>query len=412
MKLTVKSTAGMKLPAGKDDHFEFDDEIPGFGLRIREGGSRTLVFQYKLGAKQRRMTLGKLTAVNLDNARKKAKIYSGRVADGLDPAADKEEAKSQAANTFEATVKDFLTWQRTRTRKNGTVGLRPRSLLEIERYLLVHAKPLHKLRLAKISRTDIANCLAAVEKKSGPVAKNRGRSSLSALFSWAMQEGKADSNPVALTRKNEEKNRDRVLKPEEMRIIWSALEDDQYGAIVRLLALTGQRRDEIAGLRWSEISDSTILLPLERTKNGRAHSVPLSAAAQRIIAKQPRRSNADGRQRDLIFGFSEGPFSGWSTRKERLDQRIAKIQGKPLAAWRLHDLRRTAATGMADIGIQPHIIEAVLNHVSGHKGGVAGIYNRSTYEPEKRDTLKRWAEHLMAIVEGSKSKVVPLRQPA
>jgi len=414
MKITVKEATKATLPPGKTDHIEFDDDIPGFGLRIREGGSRTLIFQYKIGAKQRRMSLGRLSAVNLDEARRKARVYSGRVADGLDPAAEKAENKAQAQNTLEATAAEYLQWQRTRKRKNGTIGLKPRSQQEVERHLLIYAKPLHKLRIGKISRADVSNCLDAIEKKSGPVAKNRARASLSGLFKWAMQRGKADANPVALTARNEEGDgRKRVLKPAELRAIWNALPEDHYGAIVRLLMLTGQRRDEIAGLRWSEIVDSSIGLPRERTKNGQLHSIPLSSEAQAIIAAQARRINGDGRPRDLIFGFGDGPYSGWSTSKERLDARIKEDNGERVEPWRLHDLRRTVATIMAEeLGIQPHIIEAVLNHVGGHKAGVAGVYNRASYEKPKREALTFWAGHLMAIVEGRQPSVVPLRQPA
>jgi integrase len=402
-------TEGLKLSAGKRDEIIFDDEIPGFGLRLREGGSRTFVFQYKLGAKQRRMALGKATNSTFDGARKNAKKLHARVALGEDPAGAKIDAEIKAAETCGAIIPRFLEWQRTRRRGNGSVGLKPRSLLEIERHLLGHAKPLHKLQLAKISRGDIATCIGAAGKNGGPVAGNRLRTTLSSLFSWAMTEGLVEANPVVGTRRNEEKERDRVLADAELRLIWTALPDDHYGSIVKLLMLTGQRKGEIAGLQWSEIKDGSIELAGERTKNHRAHAVPLSGAARAIIAAQPHRTNNDGTPRDLIFGFGDGPFSGWSGCKEQLDERIAKA-GKPVADWVLHDLRRTAATRMADLGVQPHVIEAVLNHASGHKAGVAGIYNRSTYDREKAAALDLWGERLMAVVEGRKSNVRPLKR--
>ena len=421
MKLTVTSTASLTLPAGKTDHIEFDDEIPGFGLRIREGGARTLVFQYKIGAKQRRMKLGRLGAVDFKNARKKAMIYSGRVADGEDPAGEKAETRAKAHKTFGALVVDFLDHKRE--------TLRPRSYPDLERHLLVYAKTLHGLQIDRIKLADIANCIAAVEKNSGKVTRNRARTSLSTFFSWALSEGCVTSNPVIGTRRAAEKSRDRVLSPTELRLIWNSLPDDDYGAIMKLLALTGQRASEIAGLRWSEVQRDLIELPGERTKNGLPHTVPLSLVAKAIVDAQPRRTTDKGKPRDLIFGNGEGPFSGWSKAKERLSAAIKKA-GKALPHWTPHDLRRSFATyaggGLpahqlaklsqseqkqaGGLGVQPHIIEAVLNHISGFKAGVAGNYNRSTYESDKRVALDLWADRLMAIVENRESNVTALRR--
>ena len=197
----------------------------------------------------------------------------------------------------------------------------------------------------------------------------------------------------------------------ELRLIWKSLEDDHYGAIIKLLMLTGQRANEIAGLQWSEMRDQAFLLPADRTKNKREHLVPLSGPALEIISAQPRRRTAEDEPRDLIFGYAKGPFSGWSGCKETLDERMKKANGgKEIPHWVAHDLRRSFATHSAEIGIQPHIIEAVLNHISGHRAGVAGIYNRATYEPEKRTALDRWAEHLMAVVAERDSNVTSIRR--
>ena len=379
--------------------YRIRQRYPRLGLRVRKGGSRVFIFQYALGRKQRRIALGRQSAVNFADVRKTADQLYAKVKLGQDPAAEKAEAKNKAGDTFKSAIKDFLEWQKTKPRKNGTIGLKSRSVSELERHLLTFGKPLHKLRLDKISRTDIAKCLSVVEKTRGPIARNRGHSSLSSLFSWAMLEGKIEVNPVSLTRRNNETDRKRILTDEELKIIWNALDPThQYSTIFKLLILTGQRREEIGALRWSEIKGDVINLPLERTKNGLAHWVPLSPLAREVIGKQPRRANADGKPRDLIFGFGNGGFSAWSMCKKLLDEKIAKTHEKPLAPWWLHDLRRTVATRMADIGIQPHVIEAVLNHASGHKSGVAGVYNRSTYEPEKKEALTKWAEELEKIV--------------
>jgi integrase len=195
-------------------------------------------------------------------------------------------------------------------------------------------------------------------------------------------------NPVAGTGKADEGNsRERTLSNAELAQVLNALGQDQFSDIVRLLILTGQRREEIGGLRWSEVDfeRGVIGLPPERTKNRRLHELPLSTQARSIIERQPRRNG-----RDFVFGIGQGGFSGWSDSKADLDA-TAKLK----AEWRLHDLRRTAATMMADqLGVLPHIIEAILNHVSGHKSGVAGIYNRARYTDEMRAALQRWADHL------------------
>jgi integrase len=162
--------------------------------------------------------------------------------------------------------------------------------------------------------------------------------------------------------------------------------------IVRLLILTGQRREEIGGLRQGEICDGNIVLPDIRTKNRRAHIPPLSAAAQSTLARRPAR---DG---DFVFG-GDKPFKSWSRGKTLVDARLAAA-GVKLDPWRLHDIRGSVATGMAEAGIAPHIIEAVLNHVSGHKAGIAGVYNRASYDKEKRAALSVWSDHVMAAVEG------------
>ena len=189
----------------------------------------------------------------------------------------------------------------------------------------------------------------------------------------------------------------------ELAAVWNATGDNDYGNIVKLLMLTAQRRDEIGGLEWSEIDQQAkvISLPASRTKNSRPHDIPLASAALALVVALPRRTG-----RALVFGSGEGGYSGWSRSKEALDE-SAKLS----EAWTLHDLRRTAATRMADLGVQPHVIEAILNHVSGHKSGVAGIYNRSTYAVEKRAALELWATHLqVARAKASGANVSKLRQ--
>jgi integrase len=306
-----------------------------------------------------------------DTARGEALRLLGTLATGTDPF-----AKSLSAETFGAEIEIYLERKR--------MALKPRSFTEAQRYLRQHALSLHHLKLGEIDRRTIAVVLGEIERTSGPSSRNRARAAFSAFFSWAVQEGLVDANPVTGTGKAEEAaSRDRVLTQEELRKLWSCLGDDRFSDVVRLLLLTGQRRNEIGLLQWSEVDlgRKLIALPPTRTKNGRLHELPLSTQAMEILARQPRRNSSD-----LVFDFGD-----WHRSKAKLDARLN------IAPWRLHDLRRTAATQMAELGVQPHHIEAVLNHLSGHKASVAGTYNRAKYSDEMRSALQRFADHLDQI---------------
>jgi integrase len=397
MKLTVKTTDGIKLPKGKSDCIVFDDDIAGFGLRLREGGSRTWVYQYRIGKKQRRMVLGSAKSVPLSLARKNASDLEAKVRLGGDPAMNKETARIEVGNTFAVLADQFL-----EARKRSW---RTRTYEEVKRYLIKDAKSLHPFSITAIAQRNVANLLSDIAKEKGDVTANRVRSSLCAFFGWIIREGVRlpEGNVASYTNKREESSRDRVLTDGELGLIWNACLDDDYGAILKLLMLTGQRANEIAQLRWNEVHDQQIVLPAERTKNARSHVIPLSETAKGIL---PWFRKGD---RKFVFGRDDTGFSGWGKAKEKLEARVAEAE-KPLEHWTVHDLRRTVATRMAELGVQPHIIEAVLNHVSGHKGGVAGIYNRATYDKEKRDALNLWAEHVMATVEDHIATVVPLKR--
>jgi integrase len=407
MKLTTASIKTIEPLPPRTDRIEFDDAVPGFGVRARAGGSKVFIVQYAIGDKQRRMSLGKVELQGVDKARDRARDILAKVRLGQDPAGEKQQTRETATDTFKKAAESFLQFQKTHGGKGK--GLRPRSLSEAERHLTDHAKALNGLLLAKIQQRDIASVLSAV-RATHPVTANRVRTSLASLFSWAIGEGLVQQNPVTGTLRTEEKSRDRVLDPAELRKIWNSLGDDHFGSIMKLLALTGQRAAEISGLRWSELKGDVIVLPPERTKNHREQVVPLSEPARAIIAAQPRRPGAGGELRDLIFGFGEGPFSGWGKSMEALNNRIVEKTGQPLEHFTPHDLRRSFATHASGLGIQPHIIEVILNHASGFRAGVAGIYNRHTYDAEKQTALGRWAEHLLAIVEGRESNVVSLRE--
>ncbi len=408
MKLSDKT-----LPAGKSEALFFDDKLSGFGIRLRKGGKRTWIVQYRVGAQQRRKTLGSADAVTEGQAREAARRDLAAVQLGGDPQARKVKERARAAVTLESVATQYL--------RHQEACLRPRSYEQVALHLKgekAHWAPHKSLPIHQIARRDVAARLGEIAAARGPVAANRARTTLSGLFSWAMKEGLADENPVAGTnRQANEQARERVLSDAELVAIWKACRDDDYGRIVRLLILTGQRRDEVSGMTRSEIGDLAgrkWSLPSERTKNGRAHDVPLSDLANEIL--ESALSHPGRQKREVVFGDgaratggTDRGFSGWSKAKAQMDQRIAVAEAK-VAAWTLHDLRRTAATRMADLGVLPHVVEAVLNHVSGSKGGVAGIYNRAAYAAEKRQALDLWAAHIEALLEGRPaSNVIPLR---
>lgn len=385
MVLTLSKIAGLKLPEGKTDYIWFDQSCPGFGYRLRESGSSSWVFQYKLGRRTRRITLATATAIPLGRARQLAGELHAKVRLGGDPAGEKRQAVARAAHTLGNLAEDYLAQQQTQ--------LRPGSLREVARHLRVHAAPLHSLSVDLIDQRAIAERLAAIEKNSGAVTSNRVASSLSAMFAWGMREGRVASNPAASVHKRQERPRDRVLSDGELGLIWRALGDDQYGVIVKLLMLSGQRLTEIASLRWDEVDfdRGVISLPAARTKNARPHDIPLTPTMRALLQAQPKREGP-------VFGRGAHGFGALGHGKKALDLRISALNGgKAIPPWTHHDLRRTAATGMSGIGVQPHVVEAVLNYVSGHKGGVAGIYNRSTYAAEKAEALARWDNHIAAL---------------
>ncbi len=364
MKLTPTNIDRLcVLGKGEFDRIFSDHEVPGLGLRVRAGGSRKWILHYRWNGEQRRYTIGHASVLGLDDARRAARKMIVAIDEGVDPSAEKIARRATAALLFSRVVEDYLTVRQ--------LDLRPSSRVLCSRHLKQHWRSLHGLAINRIDRPNVAARLRELQAANGIVAANRARSTLSALFVWAIGEGMCDSNPVMGTNRGQETWRDRVHSTAELVAIWKAAPDNDYGRIVRLLMLTGQRREEIGGLRCSEVENAgkTIALPASRTKNNRPHDVPLSAAALAVLDTCSR-----AKGKELVFGSRRrgNGFSAWSHSKDALD--LVLRLNKP---WTVHDLRRSAATGMADLGVRPHVIEAVLNHVSGHKAGVAGIYNRS-----------------------------------
>jgi integrase len=393
VKLTAKATDGLQLAPGETERTWFDDTLPGFGLRLRATGRHVWVYQFKIGGRQRKVTIGPYPAVTVAKARDIAADLAARVRLGHDVQAERLARVTKATHTFGFLVERYLAFQGT--------ALRPRSLLEVRRHLLVHCRPLHALALDTVDRRTIAEHLNAVEAASGHTVRNRVRSSAGAMFAWGMREGLTETNPTVGTNVREEKSRERVLSDNELRDIWQHLPASDYGTIIKLLALTGCRVSEIAGLRWSEVDTDlgVICLPPSRTKNGRPHEIPLSGTIHDLLSQQPRQGS-----RDQIFGRGPNGFIGMGKAKRLLDQQIS------VSDWRHHDLRRTAATRLADIGIPPHIVEQILNHQSGHRAGVAGVYNKSLYRNEVAHALARWDQHIAAIVSGEPNNIATLRR--
>jgi integrase len=399
IKLTTRAVAAIRLPEGKTDHIFWDDTLTGFGYRLRQSAGRVLrswIVQYRRGGSSRRLLLGPAEVLNADRARVAAKEALAKVHLGGDPQGAKVAARNKVPeHSFRQIVDDHIAARQR--------SVRPATLHDIRLYLTgPYFAPLHKMPIDQISKKDVASRLTRITAERGPIVAAAARAKLSAFFTWAMGQGLAESNPVIGTNKPEgNQPRDRVLDDGEIAAIWQASGDDGFGRIVRLLMLTGCRRAEVGGMRWSEIDLQTgsWTIPAERTKNKRPHTLPLPPMAMDIITSVPCMVG-----RDLLFGeHSETKgFTQWGHDKDLLDVRL----GDRVRPWRLHDLRRTTATKMADIGIAPHIIEAVLNHQSGHKGGIAGVYNRSSYERDVRAALALWADHIRSITEGGKRKVL------
>lgn len=398
----------LTLPEGAAETTFWDhghvDAAPGFGLRLRAAGGRTWIYQYKLGPKHNRLKLGSWPLLTLERARAQAREIRKTIEAGGNPAAERAETRNRAGHTFGSFVDTFLAWRQRQPRP-----MKPRSYAEVARHLQSHVKPLHPKLLSTINRGVIAAELAKIEEARGPTARNRVRASLSVFFMWLLREGhlgETGHNPVLYTNTATELQRDRVLTADEIREIWAALPSPgiDYGDIIRLLLLTGQRRDEIGGLRWDEIDfDRTLItLPKERTKNQREHLLPMSPPVFDILKARKRILGVR-----TVFGMNGASgrgFWNWDFHKKALDRRIAdnRKNTKPMPRWTQHDIRRTVDTAMnEELGIAPHLVEAILNHVSSHrsgKSGVAGVYNRALYLKERTAALNLWADYLAKIV--------------
>jgi integrase len=424
-----------------------DGQCAGLYLTVHPTGAKAWALRFRSPIerdadgqrKAKKLTLGPLAIepsddepqigrpLSLSQARVLATGALEQVRRGIDPtherrtekAANRDEAISRSANTVDAAIVEFL----TRYKGPKKRGLRDSTRNLSAFYLGMKTdpeKPGEWIKtgagvlkrwsgrpLASITQTDVQALVEAIADGGAPISANRTLATVKTLFKYYVKRQSLLVSPAALVdAPAPEHSRDRTLSDAEIKTIWKAADADAYpfGRLVQLLLLTGARRDELREAPWAEfdLDGGMWTLPGERVKNGNEHSVPLSSGAKQILRSMPRIKG-----RGLLFTTTgHTPYSGLSKAKDRLDTASGVV------GWTLHDLRRTAATGMAEkCGVQPHIIEAALNHVSGEsKRGVAGIYNRARYADDIRKALQGWADYVDALVNGQTgAKVVRIR---
>lgn len=401
-----------KLKPKEKRYEQPDGHTRGLYLVVQPSGVMSWAYRFRVGGKPKKLTLGAYPAIGLKTARELAADAATALARGEDPAATKAAAKAEArkeagADTVEAIVETFLSRYARRQTREGTAR-------ETERILKREiVGPWKTKRLAEITRGDVHDLLDKIVDRGAPILANRTLAAFRRLCGWAVERGLIASSPCEKLRAPAaEQSRDRILSDDEIRMAWKAFEsaDWPFGPLAKLLLLTGARRDEVGSMSWSEVDFAarTWTIPKERAKNGLAHEVPLSDAAIRILETLPRIS---GRAGFVFTTNGQTPVSGFSKAKAGFDAAILAAMRKAAIdrgddpekvkapeRWTLHDLRRTVASKMASLGVQPHVVEAVLNHRSGTIKGVAAVYNRYSYSAEKRDALDRWAEELEKIV--------------
>lgn len=408
---------------GTSELMLWDDRISGFGLKVTPAGAKSYLFQYRLGGRAgrtRRYSIGKHGPITAEKARKEAERLSALVRQGIDPQQEKQDSGRRAVDlAFKSYVTRFVDdclkvrWKASH--KDGE------ALLKRYAIPVLGAKPLHE-----ITRADIR---AVLKPASGKVATARNLFAvLRRLFRWAVNEGDIATSPLTgMEPPPLPTSRDRVLSDREIRLVWKATDKLGYrfGPLIRLLLITGQRLEEVSGLPWSELDrrNYTWALPAVRAKNENASDIHLSELAfTEFEALAKRVKHKDGwPKRGLIFSTTgKTPVSGHSRAKRRLDREIALLlkedKGSPeMEKWRFHDLRRTLATGLQRLGVRFEVTEAILNHVSGSKSGVAGVYQRHEWHDEKKTALNAWSVHLHRVVNSTEqasaepaSNVVPL----
>ena len=381
-----KSAIDSLLPTPESDVVYWDAGCPGFGIKITPKGRKVFIVLYRTGgadSKLRKYTIGPYGRVTLHQARVAAQRVFVAKLEGRDPAAEKRAAKRRVVADRAEDLLEMYIAQRLLQNRSGSKTAR---LLRREVGLAWVGRGIHE-----ISKRDVVELIATVEQRGAPVAANRTLKSIKTFLRWCVGRAVLDQSPAEnVPLPSKEIARDRVLDDDELvRIILAARKlAGPYGAIVELLALTGQRREEVARLQWEELDLTKRIwaLPKSRTKNGKAHVVHLSEQSMTVL----KRINQGG---PYVFSrLGAKPFAEFSRAKLQLDQ-LSRVTG-----WRLHDLRRTCVSGMARLGIAPHVADKVLNHQAGTISGVAAIYQRHEFLAERREALERWGAHLVRIV--------------
>lgn len=405
LKLTQRSVDA--LPASGKDELWWDTELRGFGVKVTAKGSKIFLIQYRMGGrgtKTRRSTIGKLGSPwGATKARAEAERRLRQVSVGQDPqAVERARKRDEVTLAFPAYVERFLNdhgrhqW-RTRTFKTRAADLRNWVI------------PVLKARsLSSITRADIATVLSALPAGKPALPRNVF-AVLSKLFAWAVDEGDIARSPCeGVKRPKAVKPRQRILDNEELMLVAGLAPylGKPFGSLVEMLLVTGQRRDEVAGMRWSELNRSkrTWIIPDHRTKNAHTHHFPLSRIALKVLDEVA--GGAQWPQKGFVFSTTgETAVSGFSRMKRRLDSLILSVsEHREIAPWRLHDLRRTMATNLQKLGVRLEVTEALLNHRES-RSGVVGVYQTYEWKKEKREAINLWDDKLAAMVSKLQKRV-------
>ena len=411
-KLTNDSPRRLGLPDGRSDVIHWDDDLKGFGLRLRAGGKRAWVVQFRNRLeKTERKTLGSTAELTAYQARQMAAEILGETRRKVQNVQHVRIGKQRRLGPTVGELADrWLTEVVEPTRRATTAR-------EYRRHLTTDWQTLRDVPITELTKRMIADALGDMDPQRRH-GNSRARATLSVFCSWAVEQDHLDFNPVIGTTdplKGFPTKRERRLTDAELREVWAVAGDDDFGRIVKLLILTGQRRDEVGEMRWSEIelADRLWRLPGSRTKNRLPHVVPLAPAACALVEAAPAR-----RDRDFVFGQGNGGFSGFTNAKRRLDERILLARQEavaragldpegiaPMPAWRLHDLRRTVVSGMSRLRVPFDVRERFVNHVSGpSRAGVAGVYDVEELLDERRKAAEQWADHVLAVVKKPETK--------
>lgn len=404
MAKRLTAAAVDKLRANRAKRREIPDaQAPGLHLIIQPSGKKSWAVRYRFGGSPRKLTLGGYPAISLKDAREQAAAARDAVDRGVDPIEEQRRAKSAAGadlDLFENVAAEFL---KRNTRAAPAWKAEMGRLLEREVFPQWRGK-----RIGEIAKRDVIRLLDRLLDRGVGVMANRVFAVIRRIFNWAVERDIIAASPCAgLKAPIEETARDRVLSDDELRTVWKAADGFGYpfGPIIQLLILTGQRRSEVGQATWSEIDLKERLwrIPGSRTKNGVPHDVALSDQAIAVLESLPRIAGKAGY---LFTTTGETPASGFSRAKDRLDEKLPE----GTADWRLHDIRRTVASGMARLGIALPAIEKVLNHTSGSFAGIVAVYQRHEFADEKRRALEAWGRFVETLVEGKAANVVELRE--